>query len=135
MNLPMMISLLTTTGVKWSHSVSTRQQHLTVNVCFTYRTEKANRWLFNATLNNSLSIIGYHYRLSTCYFFRLIESATVYICFTVFCLVRLPTSCCVIGVNAHLLRRVSSLTNYILLYFLVPLQSLSSDRFSLGRQW
>lgn len=53
------------------------------------------------------------------------DSATVYICFAVICLVCIPTSCCVIGVNAHLLRHFRLLTDNILVYlscFLAPVQ-------------
>lgn len=48
--------------------------------------------------------------------FRLIESVTVYICLAVICLVCIPTGCCVIGVNAHLLRHFRPFTDNILVY-------------------
>lgn len=83
-------------------------------ISFATETENANRWFFIAVLDNRLPIIGYHYGLFTCFLFRLVESATVYICFAVSCLVCLPTSCCVIGVNAHLLKHIRSLTDNIL---------------------
>lgn len=56
--------------------------------------------------------------LDVCLFvlFRLIESVTVYICLAVICLVCIPTGCCVIGVNAHLLRHFRPFTDNILVY-------------------
>lgn len=73
-----------------------------------------------------------YYRLSLqaiyVFLFRLVESATVYICFAVFCLV-CPTSCCAIGVNAHLLKH--PIDNILVL----PLLFLCYRSVSVPRSW
>lgn len=60
-----------------------------------------------------------YYRLSLwaiCTPLSPVDCPTFYICFAAFCLVCFPTSCCVTGVSAHLLRHVGSLPHDLLVY-------------------